>query len=182
MDVVIRQAERSDVPAMLRLVKELAVFEREPSAVEVSEEEMADAGFGERPVWFGWVAEMLVASGEWRVASERTQVTSGEWRVASEKSGSLSGGVLGMAICYERYSTWKGRTLYLEDLVVKESVRGKRIGERLFQECVRYAERIGYGSIRWQVLDWNVDAIRFYERLGGEVSGGWLNGSFMIER
>ena len=166
MDVVIRKAERSDVPAMLRLVKELAVFEREPSAVEVSEEEMAEAGFGERPVWFGWVAEMRVASG-------KSQVASGEY-------GSRE--VVGMAICYERYSTWKGRTLYLEDLVVKESVRGKRIGERLFQECVQYAKRIGYGSIRWQVLDWNIDAIRFYERLGGEISGGWLNGSFMIER
>ncbi len=168
MDVVIRKAVRSDVPAMLRLVKELAIFEREPEAVEVSEAEMADAGFGESPVWFGWVAEGRVASGESQVASDERRVT--------------SSAVVGMAICYERYSTWKGRTLYLEDLVVKETVRGKGIGERLFQECVRFAKQMGYGSIRWQVLDWNVDAIRFYERLGGEVSGGWLNGSFMIER
>lgn len=165
MDVVIRKAEKKDVPAMLDLVKELAIFEREPDAVEVSEEEMIDAGFGERPVWFGWVAVRR----------------SEDQKIRGSDNGNASM-VVGMAICYERYSTWKGRTLYLEDLVVKESARGRRIGERLFQECVQHAKRIGHGSIRWQVLDWNVDAIRFYEKLGGEVSSGWLNGSFMIER
>ncbi len=154
MDVVIRRAEKEDVPAMLALVKELAVFEREPDAVVVTEEQMADAGFGEKPVWIGWVAEMRVASNEWRVA--RTAI-------------------VGMAVCYERYSTWKGRCLYLEDIVVTESARGHGVGDRLLKACAEYAVQGGYHHILWQVLDWNEGAIRFYKRYNAEFSAEWLN-------
>lgn len=145
MKVLIRPAEPRDVPRMLELVRELALFEKAPDEVTVTEEEMRDAGFGENPVWFGWVAE-------------------------------AEGVIQGMAICYERYSTWKGRCLYLEDIVVTEAARGKGIGDRLLRTCIAYAAEQGYARMRWQVLDWNTDAIRFYERFGAEVSAGWLNG------
>lgn len=146
MEVIIRKAESRDVPQMLALVKELAVFERAPDEVTVTEQHMRDAGFGKDPVWVGWVAES-------------------------------EGAMLGMAVCYERYSTWKGRRLYLEDIIVTESARGHRIGEKLFMQCAAYAVEQNYSGMLWQVLDWNVDAIRFYDRFGAHYSREWVNGS-----
>jgi GNAT superfamily N-acetyltransferase len=136
---------------MLALVRELAIFEKEPDAVTVSGAEMLDAGFGEKPMWFGWVAE------------------GGEDRIQ------------GMAMCYDRYSTWKGRCLYLEDIVVTDAMRGQGIGDRLFRECVTYAVANNYHSMRWQVLDWNEGAIRFYKRMGADLHPGWLNGDLTRE-
>ena len=151
MEVKIRIAEARDVPQMLALVKELAVFERAPDEVTVTQDHMHDAGFGNDPVWVGWVAE-------------------------------VDGMIQGIAVCYERYSTWKGRRLYLEDIIVTESARGHRIGEQLFLECVRHAVRKDYSGMLWQVLDWNVDAIRFYDRFGASWSKEWLNGSLEREQ
>lgn len=161
MEVIIREALPHDVPRMLDLVKELATFEREPEAVTETIEGMLDAGFGPIPVWFGWVAE-------WDASlSSLPSPTS---------HSSPSRPLLGMAICFERYSTWKGRSLYLEDIVVTAEARGQGIGEKLFRRCVEHGVQKGYGWMRWQVLDWNRDAIRFYEKLGAEVTAGWLNG------
>ncbi|HEX2618016.1 MAG TPA: GNAT family N-acetyltransferase [Flavobacteriales bacterium] len=150
MDVIIRKAEARDVPQMLGLVKELALFERAPDEVSVTQEHMRDAGFGSDPVWVGWVAELTEGS------TDR---------------------IVGMAVCYERYSTWKGRRLYLEDIIVTERARGLRIGERLFRQCAAHAVDQGYSGMLWQVLDWNVDAIRFYDRFGSTYSREWVNGS-----
>ncbi len=151
MNVVIRKAESRDVPRMMALVKELAVFERAPDEVTVTERHMHEAGFGKDPIWVGWVAE-------------------------------VDGTIQGMAVCYERYSTWKGRRLYLEDIIVTGSARGQRLGEKLFLECVRYAVQKDYSGMLWQVLDWNVDAIRFYDRFGAIYSKEWLNGSLEREQ
>ena len=146
MGTTIRKAEARDVPRMLELVKELALFEHAPEQVTVTLEHMREAGFCQDPVWVGWVAE-------------------------------VEGVIQGMAVCYERYSTWKGRRLYLEDIIVTESARGQRMGEKLFMECVRYAVEHGHSGMLLQVLDWNKDAIRFYDRFGAKYSGEWLNGS-----
>lgn len=146
MEIVIRRAEARDVPQMLALVRELATFEKEPDAVTVTEDEMRDAGFGREPVWWGWVAE------------------------------APGGALLGLSVCYERYSTWRGRVGYLEDIIVTEAARGNRIGERLFLACAAEAVRRHYHHLTWQVLDWNEGAIRFYKRLGADISSEWLNG------
>ncbi len=90
--------------------------------------------------------------------------------------------MLGMAVCYERYSTWKGRRLYLEDIIVTERARGQRIGEKLFLECVRHAVTQGHSGMLWQVLDWNTDAIRFYDRFGAKYSREWVNGSLEADQ
>jgi GNAT superfamily N-acetyltransferase len=158
MNVVIRRAEARDVPQMLALVRELATFEKEPEAVTVTEEQMRDAGFGEKPVWWGWVAEVGAASG-----------------------GFASGQLLGMAVCYERYSTWRGRCLYLEDIVVTEAARGRRVGERLFKACAAFALEQGHHHMLWQVLDWNTEAMRFYVRLGATFDPKWVNGRMTRE-
>lgn len=84
--------------------------------------------------------------------------------------------VIGMALHHPRYSTWKGMTWYLEDLVVTESWRGKGVGKALFNKVVEVAQRRDAHRLEWQVLDWNAPAIGFYERLGATVSTEWLNG------
>ncbi len=83
--------------------------------------------------------------------------------------------VLGMALLYERYSTWKGRTLYLEDLIVTESARGQGIGEALLKECISMAEKGNYKRLEWQVLDWNKPAIEFYRKMKVELDETWIN-------
>ena len=157
MEVMIRKAEARDVPEMLALVKELALFEKEPEAVTVSEEHMREAGFGPRPVWWGWVAE----------------VPAGSEQLAG---GSESPIIVGMTVCYERYSTWRGRCLYLEDIIVTQHARGQRIGEKLFKACAAFAVEQGHHHMLWQVLDWNTEAMRFYERLGATFEPQWVNG------
>ena len=92
------------------------------------------------------------------------------------------GAITGMAVCYERYSTWKGRRLYLEDIIVTERARGHRIGEKLFRACAAYAVEMNYSGMLWQVLDWNLDAIRFYDRFGAKYSKEWLNGSLELDQ
>ncbi|NNC83514.1 MAG: GNAT family N-acetyltransferase [Flavobacteriales bacterium] len=87
----------------------------------------------------------------------------------------LDSKVVGMALFYERYSTWKGATLYLEDLVVTESHRGRGIGNELFHAVLHRAQRGGYKRLEWQVLDWNEKAIGFYSELGAEFDQDWIN-------
>lgn len=170
MNPVVRKAEARDVPRMLELVRELALFERAPEEVTVTLEHMRDAGFGPRPVWVGWVAEE-----RGRESTESNESTE------SAEPGAPSG-LLGMAVCYERYSTWRGRCLYLEDIVVTEKARGRRLGEKLFKACAAFALEQGHHHMLWQVLDWNTDAMRFYARLGSTFDPKWVNGRMTREQ
>lgn len=175
MNVEIRRAEARDVPRMLELVKELALFEKAPEAVTVTEAGMHDAGFGPAPVWVGWVAEERSDDRIRRGSDD--EATAGTVPLSDHPIHSSSERILGMAICYERYSTWKGRRLYLEDIVVTEAARGQRIGERLFRACAAHAVEQGHSGMLWQVLDWNTDAMRFYDRFGASYSDEWRNAS-----
>lgn len=132
------------MPAVLDLIRELAVFEREPDAVVVTVPQLIKDGFGPNPVFLCWVAE-----------------------VEDE--------VVAMALCYVRYSTWKGPRLYLEDIVVRESMRGFGIGTALFKEVLTFAQEGPYSGMVWQVLDWNTPAIDFYTRFGAHKREGWLD-------
>ena len=127
---------------VLDLIRELAIFEREPEAVEVTAAQLEEDGFGERKAFHCFVAES-------------------------------EGAVAGMALVYPRYSTWKGLILHLEDLIVTEKMRGNGIGAALLDEVVRYGARLGVKRISWEVLDWNVPAIEFYERKGARLLRDW---------
>lgn len=138
----IRQAVRKDMPEVLKLIEELALFEHEPDEVEVTVEILEREGFGENPLFTCFVAE-------------------------------VNDHIVGAALVYFRFSTWKGRTLHLEDLIVEESKRGQGIGEALYKEVMQFAYDRGLKRVAWDVLDWNTGAIRFYERSGAVVKKEW---------
>jgi GNAT superfamily N-acetyltransferase len=142
MDVILRKAEPSDMKAVLSLIKELAAFENEPGAVEITEKQLREDGFGPSPYF-----EVIVAEAQ--------------------------GTVVGMALFYYRYSTWKGRTIHLEDLVVKEDYRNKGVGSKLYTEVLRVAHGKGLKRVEWNVLDWNKVAIDFYESTGAKLLPDW---------
>lgn len=146
----IRPGTPADLPAVLALIQELAIFERAPDAVVTTVETMMRDGFGPARV-FGFL-------------------------VAEAPAGEL----LGLALYFPAYSTWKGRMLYLEDLIVTEAARGQGLGQQLFAAVVAEARRQGARRVRWQVLDWNTPAIRFYERLGAHLDPEWINGTLEL--
>lgn len=81
--------------------------------------------------------------------------------------------IVGMALVYERYSTWKGTVLHLEDLIVEEKYRSNGIGTKLLDQVVAFGHQLGVKRISWEVLDWNQPAIDFYEKKGAKVMRDW---------
>lgn len=93
------------------------------------------------------------------------------WAFVAEADGI----VVGFALYYIRYSTWKGQRMYLEDLLVTESMRGQKIGKLLFDRLIEEAKEKNYSAIVWQVLDWNEPAINFYKKYNTSFDGEWIN-------
>ncbi len=92
----------------------------------------------------------------------------------------VEGEVVGMALYYMTYSTWKGRMLYLEDFVVKEQMRAQGIGRELFRTFLAKAKEKDCRLVKWQVLDWNEPAIRFYKKFQTTFENNWLNGKIFL--
>jgi len=142
MSFTIRKALEKDMPQVLDLITELAVFEKEPDAVEISVEDLKNDGFNSSPAFQCFVAE-------------------------------VSGKIEGIALVYNRYSTWKGKVLHLEDLVVSQKMRGTGLGTALLDEVIKFGHQLGVKRISWEVLDWNEPAITFYEKKGADVKRDW---------
>lgn len=87
----------------------------------------------------------------------------------------VGGQIVGMSLFYIRYSTWKGRRLYLEDIIVTETMRGKGLGKLLFDETWKLCQSRKYSGMVWQVLEWNEPAIRFYKKYGATFDSEWVN-------
>jgi len=83
--------------------------------------------------------------------------------------------IVGMALYYFRYSTWKGKRLYLEDLIVSETMRGRGLGEKLLESVIEKARQTACTGLMWQVLDWNEPAINFYKKFGAKFDEEWVN-------
>lgn len=145
MNIKIRRAVPADIPAVFRLIQELAVYERASDQVENTPEQLLADGFGENPAYSLLVAEHPQA------------------------------GVIGISLCYVRYSTWRGRCLYLEDLVVNEAYRRQGIGKQLFLATKEMAKQQGMSYLVWQALDWNQPALEFYQQQQAEIDGEWVN-------
>lgn len=90
------------------------------------------------------------------------------------------GEIVGMALYYFTFSTWKGKMLYLEDFVVRQNQRGKGIGQAVFDAVVEEARRTNCAMMKWQVLDWNEPAIRFYDKYQAVFDKGWWNGKLFF--
>lgn len=87
--------------------------------------------------------------------------------------GIYDNSIEGIALCYPRFSTWKGKTIHLEDLIVTEKMRGRGIGQALYDSVLHYAYSQNVRRVEWAVLDWNYDAIRFYKKSGATILEDW---------
>lgn len=92
----------------------------------------------------------------------------------------VQGVVIGMALYYVRYSTWKGQRMYLEDILVTEDMRGQKIGSLLFDALIAEAKEKGFNGMNWQVLDWNEPAINFYKKYNANFDPEWVNCSIVF--
>ena len=145
LEIQIKKAVQEDCESIMKLVHELAVYEKAPDEVTVSMEHFIQSGFGKKPVWEAFVAEQ-------------------------------ESNVIGFALYYIRYSTWKGQRMYLEDLLVTENMRGKGAGKLLFDKLIEECKNKNYSGLVWQVLDWNEPAINFYKKYEGvKMENEWLN-------
>jgi len=159
-NIIIRKAVAEDCPRLLELIQELADYEKAPAEVTVTLDHFTESGFGEKPVWWAFVAEYpLSAPG---------RGTGGE------------GIVQGFALYYIRYSTWKGQRMYLEDILVTNEMRGKGLGALLFDALIAEAKEKNFSGIVWQVLDWNEPAINFYKKYNTSFDGEWVNCSMSV--
>jgi GNAT superfamily N-acetyltransferase len=149
--ITIRQGLKEDLPRVLELIKELAEFERAPHEVTNTLKQLEEDGFGRRPVYGFFVAE-------------------------------IEDRIIGLSLYYWRYSTWKGKRLYLEDIIVTASERGKGAGQMLFNRTMEKALEENCTGMMWQVLDWNEPAIKFYKKYGARIDGEWLNCSLEAEQ
>ena len=98
------------------------------------------------------------------------------WAFVAEVNGSVEG----FALYYIRYSTWKGQAMYLEDIIVTESMRGKKLGKLLFDRLIEEAKEKKWTRIIWQVLDWNETAINFYKKYNASFDAEWVNCSLYV--
>ena len=145
MELTIREGIKTDLPALLKLIQELAEYEKALDEVTISLEDLENDGFGERP-WY--------------------------WFLVAEKNNEI----IGISFYWIRYSTWKGKFLYLEDFVVKKEYRGSGIGGKLFEETINVCHNLKLNGMVWQVLDWNTPAVNFYKKYNADISTEWLNG------
>jgi GNAT superfamily N-acetyltransferase len=141
----IRQGKKEDMQGVLALIQELAVFEKEPNAVVITVDDLIRDGFRENPLFHVFVAE----------------------------ADHNPNDIVGIALYYYRYSTWKGKTIHLEDLVVKQSMRGTGLGSALYAEIIKQAKKDQVRRVEWNVLDWNSPAIEFYKKSGAVVLDEW---------
>ncbi|WP_218599769.1 GNAT family N-acetyltransferase [Polaribacter sp. NJDZ03] len=142
MDFIVRLGEEKDMQSVLDLITELAVFEKEPDAVEITVEDLIKDGFSKNPKFKVFVAEQ-------------------------------ENKIIGIALFYERFSTWKGRTIHLEDLIVTKSKQKIGAGKALYTAVLKYAHDHNFKRVAWEVIDWNTNAVEFYKSTGATYLNDW---------
>lgn len=142
MNFTIRKGEKKDMSSVLGLINELAIFEKEPDAVNITVDDLLENGFKEKPEFNVLVAE-------------------------------FDGDIVGMALFYNRFSTWDGPSLHLEDLIVTEEYRSKGVGKALYDKVLEFGLTSGKKRVEWVVLDWNTPAIEFYKSTGAKMLNDW---------
>ncbi len=143
-NIEIRKGTKEDLPRLMELIQELALFEKAPDSITNTIKDMEADGFGSAPVFEFYVA-----------------ITDNI--------------IVGIALYFVKYSTWKGKGIYLDDLIITEKYRGKGIGKILFDKIIDEAKKINAKQLHWQVLDWNTPAIDFYKKYGADIDATWLD-------
>lgn len=151
VEIIIRKGYKEDLPAVFKLIKELALYERAPHEVTNTVQQMEKDGFGEDTIFGFFVAER-------------------------DKK------IVGLSLYYWRYSTWKGKRLYLEDIIVTEKERGNGIGKQLFERTMQKAVKENCSGMMWQVLDWNESGLNFYRKYNARFDNGWVNCSLETDQ
>ena len=142
MSFTIRRGLKEDMQSVHNLIMELAIFEKEPDAVEITVDDLIRDGFSEKPRFKIFVAE-----------ENET--------------------IIGIALFYERYSTWKGKTIHLEDLIVTKKRQKIGAGKALYTAVLNYAYENDFNRVAWEVIDWNTNAIEFYKSTGATYLNDW---------
>ena len=142
MSFIIRRGLQEDMQAVHNLIMELAIFEKEPDAVDITVDDLINDGFSDNPRFKIFVAE-----------ENET--------------------IIGIALFYERYSTWKGKTIHLEDLIVTKSRQKIGAGKALYSAVLNYAYENNFNRVAWEVIDWNTNAIEFYKSTGATYLNDW---------
>ncbi len=142
--VSIRKGNSGDLPQLLDLIRELALYEKAEKEVTITLRDLEIDGFSNHPLFQFFVAEV-------------------------DKQ------IVGIALYYLKYSTWKGKCLFLEDLIVTQTHRKLGIGKQLFTEVVKAAKEINAARMEWQVLDWNAPAVAFYDTFQAHFDPEWVN-------
>jgi len=149
----VRSGNVSDLPRVLELIRELADYEKALDQVTNTIEAMKKDGFGPNPLYGFFVAE------------------------------DDQDGIVGLALYYYRYSTWKGKRMYLEDIIVTAAHRGRGLGKALFDRIIEKGIEEECTGMMWQVLDWNEPAIGFYRDVyHAELDDEWINCSISIDQ
>jgi GNAT superfamily N-acetyltransferase len=156
----VRPVRPDDVPDLVRLVRELAAYERAEHEVRLTEEQLTAALFGDSPALFGHVATAGDGAGD------GTGDGTGH--------GTGDGAVVGLALWFLNFSTWRGtHGVYLEDLYVSPAHRGTGLGRELLRTLAAVCVERGYSRLEWSVLDWNTPSIDFYRAAGAVPMDDW---------
>jgi GNAT superfamily N-acetyltransferase len=150
--ITIRKARKNDVRAILSLIKELAEYEKAKDEVKVTLSELRRDGFGRKKIYECFVASLP------------------------------DGKVVGMALYFTKYSTWKGKCIYLDDIIVTKTMRRKGIGKKLFEAVIAVAKKRKVRKLEWQVLHWNSPAINFYKKYDTVFDKEWVNCKLVFEK
>lgn len=140
---VVRHAKKEDCGAILDMINALAVYEKEPDAVEISVHTLENDGFSANPLFKCFLVE------------------------------TVTGSPIGFALYFNSYSTWQGKCLYLEDLYIDKEYRSKGVGGLLLRMVVAEARRTGCARVSWQALAWNTPATDFYKGIGARLLSEW---------
>jgi GNAT superfamily N-acetyltransferase len=143
--IKIRHGQKEDLPEILNLIRELAEYEHALHEVETTTDSMESDAFSDDNPLFRFI-----------VAEQNSEI-------------------IGTAIYFFTYSTWKGKVLYLEDIVMKQKYRRKGIGKLMFDFLVQIAKTEKVKRMSWQVLDWNEPAINFYKKINATFDAEWIN-------
>lgn len=162
MNITIRRAKKTDLSQVLDLIHELADYEKAPDKVTLTVKQFEKDWESKHPLYHIFVAECLTPNPSPKEKRKKD--------------------IVGIALYYYGYSTWKGKRIYLDDIVVTEKMRGKGIGKLLFDKLILEAKKNKVKQIMWSVLDWNEPALNFYRKYKAELDAEWITGKLGEEQ